>query len=120
MPQTPIGFNGTKPNGALAPNSLDAQRTLMSSAGGLNTALGLTTATVVKNGTPGRVCRVSVIVAGSAVGTINDLATTSGAAAANQVFTIPNTVGIYDVQMPCAVGILVVPGTGQTVAVSYN
>lgn len=118
MPQTPIGFNATKPNNALAPLALDNQRTLLDSNGGTAVSFNLTASTVVK-ASPGRVCRIAVLVAGSAVGTVNNLATAGGAAVANQVFTIPNTVGSYDVQMPCSVGIQVTPGTGQTVAVSY-
>lgn len=120
MPQTPIAFNlRNVATGAIGPGAADAQRTQMVSAGGASTLLNITASTVVKN-LPGRICRVVVLVAGSAAGTINDLATAGGAAVANQVFTIPNTLGSYDVQMPCGVGIQVTPGTGQTVAVSYN
>ncbi len=86
--------------------------------GGLFTHLNITAATVVK-ASPGRVCRVSVVVAGSTAGTVNDVLTTGGAAATNQVATIPDVVGNYSIEMPCLTGIVVVPGTGQTVAVSY-
>ncbi|OYV61585.1 MAG: hypothetical protein B7Z69_00540 [Actinobacteria bacterium 21-73-9] len=88
------------------------------SDGGVSRTLDVTTATVIK-ASSGRVCNVNVIVAGSTAGTVNDVATTGGAAAANQVATIPDAVGNYSIQMPCLTGIVVVPGTGQTVAVSY-
>ncbi len=38
----------------------------------------------------------------------------------NHVAAWPNTVGSYLVDMPCLNGILIVPGAGQTVAVSYD
>ena len=79
----------------------------------------LTAATLVKAGA-GRIIKFAVIVAGSAAGTINDSATTGGAAAANEIAVIPNTVGIYSLEWPTVNGLVVVPGTGQTVAVSYQ
>lgn len=80
--------------------------------------LNITAATVVK-ASRGQLYQISVLVAGSAVGGAYDLAVTSGAGIANQLFVIPNTVGIYKINMPANTGILIVPGTGQTVAVSY-
>ena len=84
---------------------------------GVSLAPELTSATSVKQG-EGRVARVSVIVAGSAVGYIHDatLVTATG----GRVFTIPNTVGVYEVDMPVSNGIVVTPGTGQTVTISYS
>ena len=38
----------------------------------------------------------------------------------NQVFVIPNSTGTYWVDFPCLAGIVVTPGTGQTVCVSYD
>lgn len=87
--------------------------------GGVKAVLNITAATVIK-ATSGICVRVSVIVAGSTAGTVNDVATTGGAAAANQFGTIPNTVGTYDFDWPCGTGIVVVPGSGQTVAVAFT
>ena len=86
--------------------------------GGNRAALNVTAATVCK-ATPGICVSVSVVVAGSAAGTVNDVATTGGAAATNQFGTIPNTVGTYTFNWPCGTGIVVVPGTGQTLAASF-
>jgi len=86
---------------------------------GNKTVLNITSATVVK-AVAGRIVKVSVIVAGSAAGSVNDVATTGAVAAANEIAVIPNTVGVFDVDMPTSNGIVVTPGTGQTVAVSYN
>jgi hypothetical protein len=87
-------------------------------AGGNRAALNVTAATVLKT-TPGVCVSVAVVVAGSAAGTVNDVATTGGVAATNQFGTIPATVGTYTFNWPCGTGITVTPGTGQTLAVSY-
>ena len=84
-----------------------------------SSALNLTAATVVK-ASSGYVSRIVVLVAGSAVGSVNDAATTGAAATANQIFAIPNTVGAYQISFPVSNGIVVTPGTGQTVAVTYR
>lgn len=94
---------------ALAQNYLNVQ-------GVLNFA-GLTAPTVVK-ATGGRIARVSVIVAGSAPGMIYDGATV--AATTKPLDVIPNTVGVYEVNLPTSFGLLVVPGSGQTVSGSYS
>lgn len=81
-------------------------------------SLDITADTVVK-ASPGKLRSVTVLVAGSAPGSLNDVAT-DAPTVANQFYTVPNAVGTYDVNWPCEVGILVVPGTGQTLAVSYQ
>ena len=86
---------------------------------GLSSTLNLTAAAVVKPVT-GRVQRVVVLVAGSAAGAVYDSNSTGSNTAANQVASIPNVVGSYLIDFPCAQGIVVVPGTGQTLAVSYD
>src|SRR6185437_11666561 len=87
--------------------------------GGNRAALNVTAATVLKN-TAGICVSVAVVTAGSAAGTVNDVATTGGVAAANQFGTIPNAVGTYTFNWPCGTGITVVPGAGQTLAVSFS
>jgi hypothetical protein len=77
----------------------------------------LSAATLVKTGS-GRVAVVSVIVAGSSDGTIYD--TNSVSSTSNPVFKISNTVGVTFVNLPVVNGIVIVPGTGQTVSVSYS
>lgn len=80
-------------------------------------AADISAATLVKSGA-GRVVRLSITVAGSANGAIYDANTVS--ATTRKIFTIPNTLGIVDVNFPMGYGIVVAPGTGQTVAVSYS
>lgn len=67
-----------------------------------------------------RLVRVNVLVAGSTAGSVNDAATVAAAAASNQIFVAPNTVGSYLVDFPIMAGIVVTPGTGQTLAVTYD
>jgi hypothetical protein len=57
--------------------------------GGNSTTLDVTAAAVIK-ASPGVIFRVIVVIVGTGGSlTINDLATTSGGAAANQIITIP-------------------------------
>lgn len=82
--------------------------------------LNITSATVVK-ASPGTILGVNVIVGGSGAGAIYDL-TTNAPAAAAEVAVTPTTVGPINglYFWPCLKGILVVPGTGQTVAISFQ
>jgi hypothetical protein len=84
---------------------------------GLQNSGSLTAATLVQLGS-GRVATVSVTVAGSAVGKIYDANT--AASTTNPVYVIPMTVGVIFVNMPVGIGLVVAPGTGQSVTVSYS
>ena len=82
-------------------------------------ATGMTVQTVV-SANPGRIAVVSVIVAGSTTCSIYDASSVATATASRLLATITNTVGIYVVNMPVTYGIVVTPGTGMTIAVSYS
>lgn len=84
---------------------------------GNRSATGLTAATSVLSG-QGRMVNVSVIVAGSGAGAIYDA--TDATLTAAPVFTIPMTAGVYPINFPVSNGIVVAPGTGQTVSISYS
>jgi hypothetical protein len=120
MPQNPLNLSTQNPSNAFVPTQADYGGNLMVGKG-LEVTFDVTAATVIFTG-KGRVAKVSVIVAGSAAGTVNDCATTGAAAVANQLATIPDTAGggVYDIDMPVATGLVVVPGTGQTLAVSFT
>ena len=83
---------------------------------GSTVSTAITAATVVK-GSSGRVCSVSVIVAGAA-GKIYDATTTS--ATTGVVYVIPATIGVFVVNIPTLYGIVVAPGSAQTVTVSFR
>ena len=84
----------------------------------LATALNVSANTLVKAGS-GRIARINVTTAGSAAGSVNDSDTVANAAAANLIFSIPNVVGSYSVEFPVFLGLVVKPGTGQVVSVSF-
>jgi hypothetical protein len=66
----------------------------------------------------GRLVTVSVTTAGSTTGTIYDV---NGLTSNNlPLYTIPMAVGTYQVGLPCNFGLLVTPGTGMVVTVSYS
>ena len=88
-------------------------------AQGINSALNISANTVIK-ASQGRVVIVNVTTAGSVAGGIYDAKTTGTAVAAKLVAVIPNTVGTYSIDFPCATGITYLVGTGQVVSVSYN
>jgi hypothetical protein len=123
MPQGALPSNVAKtPSGVNAPLQLDATGALkvaLPETTPVSSKLNLSASTVVKAG-PGVLAKVSVTVAGSAAGSVNDCLTTGAAAASNEVGVVPNTVGVYVYDWPCLVGIVYVPGTGQSASVSYE
>lgn len=81
--------------------------------------LNITANTVVK-ASAGFVATVSVVVAGSGAGSLHDSLTVAAAAAANEIAVLPTTAGVYTINFPATSGIVVKPGTGQTIAISFN
>lgn len=77
----------------------------------------ITTATLVQTG-QGRVARVSVVVGGSAHGAVYDAS--SASATTGKIFDIPKDAGLTEVNLPVNNGIVVAPGSGQTIAISYS
>ena len=116
--EAPGLYNGaTMDRARAALNAIGAESTR---GGGVSNTYNVSTASVIKN-SPGRVIRVSVITAGSTAGTINDCTTTGAAAATNQIGSIPNTAGtVLYLDWPTTAGLVVVPGTGQVVAVNWD
>lgn len=103
----------------MAIQSLPIKSNTVITGNGANSRLNITASTVVK-AVAGRIAKVTVVTAGTGEGTINDAATVGAAAVANQVFEVPTTVGTYSVDFPVSNGIVVVPGPGQVLAVSYS
>jgi len=106
----------TQKNGVQGINSVNS--TTLNLAGKLN-SYEISSSTYLET-TLGWVAKVSVIVAGSATGTIYDASSVSGAVTGKRLAIIPNTVGIYTINMPVNNGIVVTPGSGMIVAVSYS
>lgn len=89
--------------------------------GGTTTTLNVTAPAIIK-ASPGRVFTVSVIVQGSSTyGAVYDSNSLSGNTTANQIGVIANTTNPIDFNaMPTATGIVVAPGAGQTLTVSWS
>ena len=120
MPQNALAATvSVTPAGQQAPQYLDSYQNINVVASPSKTVLNISAAAVVK-AAPGLIGRVNVITAGSAAGTVNDCLTTGAAATANAVATIPNTVGSYPIEMYTSTGIVVVPGSGQVLTISYD
>jgi hypothetical protein len=68
----------------------------------------------------GRLLRVSVLVAGSTTGFVHNSATPTGAAASNALVACSNTIGVYEANVVFNAGLVIVPGTGQSVSITYT
>lgn len=102
---------------------LDAQSNLRATIIPANSALGLTAPTIVK-ASPGRVGAANILVGGSAAGGIYDCLTTAAASATNQIAMLPilttAQLSSLSINTIAKVGIVVLPGTGQTVSVGFE
>lgn len=124
MPQNPLAATiATTPAGAQAPCKLNAAGELVVDGLPALTILDLTATTLVKAGA-GRIGTLSVIVGGTGAGGVYDSLTTAGISAANQLAVIPalttSQIGALKLDMNVANGLVIAPGTGQTVAASYE
>lgn len=112
------------PTGGATFLKVDAEGALITSTGeqAASSWKGNITAANVVKATAGEIGQVSVLVAatGNATGTINDCATTGAVGVANQIAAIPSAVGTYPINWETSTGIVVVPATGQTIAVTYK
>jgi len=85
---------------------------------------GITATTVIKSAA-GFVWGISVTVSGSTLGGVYDAAAVSGATVLGpQVIIIPGVTGLVPnvphIGWPCQTGIIVVPGSGQTVNIAFQ
>lgn len=124
MPQGPLQVSAAvRPNGSGksgAPLNMDAAGALLIGKGSTSIKNITAEAATVLSTTARRVCKVIVNTAASAAGGIYDAATTGNCTAANLVFAIPQTVGIYDVDMPLSAGLGIIVGTAGVVSLSYE
>jgi hypothetical protein len=86
---------------------------------GSSTSATVTGATLVIAGR-GYLVNYSVVVAGSAAGGIYNASSTGATAAANQLCATSTTVGIYPVGQVFTNGLVIEPGTGQSINVTYS
>lgn len=90
--------------------------------GGARSALNVSATTLIKAGA-GTLFKVVIVTPPTAAGAIYDSATTGGISTSNLIDTIGTGLAssyVFDLAWPCANGIVVNPGTGGVVSVSYT
>ena len=103
-------------NGVVAINNLN--QTTNKIAGAFTSAT-VTGSTAVVVGA-GRLVSFSLVVAGSSTGLVHDASSTANASAANALVAVPNTIGVYQVGSRFSKGVVIVPGIGQSINVTYS
>lgn len=98
-------------------NQLSAWVSVQRRTQGNLTSSVITAPTLIITGA-GRLVSMTVIAGGSS-GAIYNSATVSAAAATNELVVIPTTVGIVQLGMEFNAGLVVSPGSGQTLVVTY-
>jgi hypothetical protein len=106
----------TQKNGVVGINELN--RTTIQGIGS-NTSATVTTENLVIVG-PGRLVNFCVVVAGTSTGGIYNFNAISGMPASAQLVTVPNTIGVYQCNQVFNVGLVIAPGTGQSINVTYS
>lgn len=106
----------TQKNGVVGVNGLNQT---MRRAQGTNTSATVTAQTAVVSG-KGFLVNFSVVVAGTTTGTINNASTVALAGAANALCATPTTTGVYPCGLVFNNGLVITPGTGQSVNITYT
>jgi hypothetical protein len=106
----------TQKNGVVAINNVFQALSILNPT---DTSATVTASTLVLTGR-GRLISFSVVVAGSANGFIYNSGTTGGGSPETALVATPNTVGVYPVNMLFTNGLVIAPGTGQSVNVTYS
>lgn len=104
-------------NGVIAINNLGL--TLKSYNEGQYTSKTVSTSTVIYSGA-GRLVNVIIVSAGTTTGYIYNLASSSSPTIDNAIVPLPNVIGVYSIGAKFDTGIVVVPGSGQFVNVTYS
>ena len=104
-------------NGVIAINNLGL--TLKSYNEGQYTSQTVSTSTVIYAGA-GRLVSVIVVTAGSKSGYIYNATSTTSPTIANAILPIPTAIGVYQVGAKFDAGLVIAPGEGQFVNVTYS
>jgi hypothetical protein len=105
----------TQKNGVVGVNGI-AQASLR--ALGSLTSITVTSETVIYTGI-GYLVNFSVVVAGTTAGKISN-ASAASPAASTALCVVPTTVGVFKTGQVFTTGIVVTPGTGQSINVTYS
>lgn len=108
----------TQKNGVVALNNLGV--TLKSYNEGQYTSATVSSSTLITTGS-GRLVNVIIVNAGSTTGYVYNSSTTAGVLATNAIVPLPpSAVGVYPVGTRFTAGLVIVPGTGQQVNITYS
>jgi hypothetical protein len=116
MPASLDDLLTTQKNGVVAINNLSAS---INRDQGSVTSTTVTADTLVVTGR-GYVASFSITVAGTGSGTINNAQTIALAAAGNALCATPATIGVYRAGLVFTNGLVIRPGTGQSINVTYS
>lgn len=124
MPQNPLAATvATNPSNQQTPLKTNSAGELLTAGLPALTILDITTATVVKTGT-GRVGTVGVVAVGSTASGIYDCLTTAQINATNQIAAFSTTqlaaIPAVALNFPYTTGLVVSPGTGAGLSVTYE
>lgn len=103
-------------NGVIGLNNLSAT---LSYLFGEQTSATVTSSTLVIAGA-GRLVSFSVVVPGTVTGYIHNASTTGLATAGNAFVATPTTIGTYQCGQHFSGGLVIAPGTGQSINVTYS
>ena len=108
----------TQKNGVVAINNLGT--TLKSYNEGQYTSSTVTGSTLIVAGA-GRLVSIIIVIAGTTTGYVYNSSTVAGILPANAILALPpSAVGVYPVGAKFTAGLVIVPGTGQSVNVTYS
>lgn len=128
MPQNPLPLNvAMNPSLQYRPLSVDSSNNLILSPTGLTTisplssTLNITSGTVVKSSS-GHVfmAATTAVSSGGSAGGVYDAIVVSGAVSGTLIAPLPLTATTTPINFPLTSGLVVVPGGGQAVSVSYT
>lgn len=110
-------------NGVVAVNALtaalDAFKVIYEAFVGTSTYLGASNDSLITQDA-GRLVNLTVTVTGATAGTIHDASSVANATAENVIAVIPVTVGITQINVPFSNGLVLKPGAGQTISITYS
>ena len=102
-------------NGVVALNAINSNNLKFQGTGTSATVTGNTLVITGK----GRLVNYAVVVAGTGAGGVYDSATVAGAGASNQLCATLTTLGVYATGQIFSNGLVIKPGTGQSINVTY-
>lgn len=116
MPASLDDILTTQKNGVVAINNLSAS---ISREQGSVTSTTVSADTLMITGR-GYIASFSITVAGSGSGTINNAQSVALSSASNVLCATPTTIGVYRAGLIFTNGLVVRPGTGQSINVTYS